>query len=91
MRARPFGFRQITEKTPLDRVIEMFRALGIRYLLVTQNGQLVGILKKKDILEHIELIAKASATAARTRCERCSWTRPRPSWSRRHRSCHITY
>ena len=46
---------QITEKTPLDRVIEMFRALGIRYLLVTQNGQLVGILKKKDILEHIEV------------------------------------
>ena len=43
---------QITEKTPLDRVIEMFRALGIRYLLVTQNRQLVGILKKKDILEH---------------------------------------
>jgi signal-transduction protein with cAMP-binding, CBS, and nucleotidyltransferase domain len=49
---------QITEKTPLDRVIEMFRALGIRYLLVTQNGQLVGILKKKDILEHIELYRK---------------------------------
>ena len=49
---------QITEKTPLDRVIEMFRALGIRYLLVTQNGQLVGILKKKDILEHRELYRK---------------------------------
>jgi len=31
---------------------------GIRYLLVTQNGQLVGILKKKDILEHIELFRK---------------------------------
>ena len=31
---------------------------GIRYLLVTQKGQLVGILKKKDILEHIELFRK---------------------------------
>uniref|UniRef100_A0A0C3SUS8 CBS domain-containing protein n=1 Tax=Guillardia theta (strain CCMP2712) TaxID=905079 RepID=A0A0C3SUS8_GUITC len=49
---------QIVETTPLDRVIEMFRALGLRYLLVTHNGQLVGILKKKDILEHIELYRK---------------------------------
>ena len=34
------------------------RALGIRYLLITRNGQLVGILKKKDILEHIEMYRK---------------------------------
>jgi signal-transduction protein with cAMP-binding, CBS, and nucleotidyltransferase domain len=29
-----------------------------RYLLVTRNGQLVGVLKKKDILEHIEMYRK---------------------------------
>ena len=52
---------QIMETTPLDRVIEMFRGLGLRYLLVTHNGQLVGILKKKDILEHIELYRKGLA------------------------------
>ena len=32
---------QIVETTPLDRVIEMFRALGLRYVLVTRHGQLV--------------------------------------------------
>ena len=46
---------QIRETTPLDKAIEMFRALGLRYLLVTRNGQLIGVLKKKDILEHIEM------------------------------------
>lgn len=52
---------QIGETAPLDRLIEMFRALGLRYLLVTHNGALVGILKKKDILEHIELYRKGMA------------------------------
>jgi len=49
---------QIRETTPLDKAIEMFRALGLRYLLVTRGGQLIGILKKKDILEHIEMYRK---------------------------------
>ena len=49
---------QIVETTPLDRVVEMFRALGLRYLLVTRNGALVGIVKKKDVIEHIELCRK---------------------------------
>lgn len=31
---------------------------GKLWQAVTQNGQLVGILKKKDILEHIELYRK---------------------------------
>eukprot|EP00292_Cryptomonas_paramecium_P027036 CAMPEP_0113670158 /NCGR_PEP_ID=MMETSP0038_2-20120614/4981_1 /TAXON_ID=2898 /ORGANISM="Cryptomonas paramecium" /LENGTH=56 /DNA_ID=CAMNT_0000586143 /DNA_START=48 /DNA_END=218 /DNA_ORIENTATION=- /assembly_acc=CAM_ASM_000170 len=47
------------ESTPLDRIVEMFRALGIRYLLVTRNGQLVGVIKKKDVIEHIEVFRKA--------------------------------
>jgi hypothetical protein len=72
---------QIVEMTPLDRVIEMFKALGLRHLMVTRHGALVyplpplpiqplqlvseppphpppsqvGIIKKKDILEHIQI------------------------------------
>ena len=30
------------------------RGLGLRYLLVTCDGRLVGIIKKKDLLEHLE-------------------------------------
>ena len=34
--------------------VDMVRGLGLRYLLVTADGKLVGIIKKKDLLEHIE-------------------------------------
>jgi len=42
---------QITENTPLHRIHDMFKKLGLRYCLVTRFGKLVGILTKKDILE----------------------------------------
>jgi hypothetical protein len=32
---------QIVEMTPLDRVIEMFKALGLRHLMVTRHVALV--------------------------------------------------
>jgi chloride channel 3/4/5 len=44
----------IFDTTPFDRAVEMVRGLGLRYLLVTSDGKLVGIIKKKDLLEHIE-------------------------------------
>jgi signal-transduction protein with cAMP-binding, CBS, and nucleotidyltransferase domain len=43
---------------------QMFRALGLRYVLVSRHGQLVGIIKKKDILEHIELYHRKGASPA---------------------------
>jgi len=39
---------------PIASVVEMVRGLGLRYLLVTEGGRLVGIIKKKDLLEHME-------------------------------------
>jgi len=44
----------IFDTTPFDRAVDMVRGLGLRYLLVTADGKLVGIIKKKDLLEHIE-------------------------------------
>ena len=46
---------EIVKTTPMSRVLHSFKALGLRYMLVMQHGQLVGIIKKKDLLEHIEL------------------------------------
>jgi len=44
---------QIVETTPLNRVIDTFRALRLRYVLVVRNGALVGITTKRDILRRI--------------------------------------
>jgi len=43
----------ITDQTPMETVVEMFRKLGLRQTLVTHNGRLLGIITKKDILRHI--------------------------------------
>ncbi|PVU87667.1 hypothetical protein BB559_005948 [Furculomyces boomerangus] len=37
--------------TPIDLVIDIFRQLGIRYVLVAKNRVLYGIITKKDVLK----------------------------------------
>lgn len=43
----------VTDQTPMETVIDIFRKLGLRQTLVTSNGRLLGIVTKKDILRHI--------------------------------------
>lgn len=43
----------ITDQTPMETVIDMFRKLGLRQTLVTRNGRVLGIITKKDILRHV--------------------------------------
>eukprot|EP00118_Oscarella_pearsei_P020540 m.223290 g.223290 ORF g.223290 m.223290 type:complete len:844 (+) comp39981_c1_seq22:40-2571(+) len=43
----------VTDSTPMETVIEIFRKMGLRQLLVTHNGRLLGIITKKDVLKHI--------------------------------------
>lgn len=43
----------ITDQTPMETVVDMFRKLGLRQVLVTHNGRLLGIITKKDVLRHI--------------------------------------
>ncbi|CAD5211018.1 unnamed protein product [Bursaphelenchus okinawaensis] len=40
----------VTEQTPMETVIDMFRKLGLRQVLVTRDGRLLGIITKKDVL-----------------------------------------
>merc|ERR1719278_1893437 len=42
----------ITDKTPMETVVNMFRKLGLRQTLVTHNGRLLGIITKKDVIRH---------------------------------------
>lgn len=35
----------------METIIDMFRKLGLRQVLVTQRGRLLGIINKKDILK----------------------------------------
>ena len=44
----------ITDKTPMETVVNMFRKLGLRQTLVTHNGRLLGVITKKDVLRHIK-------------------------------------
>ncbi|XP_015781787.1 H(+)/Cl(-) exchange transporter 3 isoform X2 [Tetranychus urticae] len=47
----------ITDQTPMETVIDMFRKLGLRQVLVTHNGRLLGIITKKDVLRHIKQLS----------------------------------
>ncbi|XP_023681172.1 H(+)/Cl(-) exchange transporter 3 isoform X1 [Paramormyrops kingsleyae] len=44
----------VTDHTPMEIVVDIFRKLGLRQCLVTHNGNLLGIITKKNILEHLE-------------------------------------
>uniref|UniRef100_A0A1I8F7S6 Chloride channel protein n=1 Tax=Macrostomum lignano TaxID=282301 RepID=A0A1I8F7S6_9PLAT len=46
----------VTDQTPMEVVLEMFRKLGLRQTLVTHNGRLLGLITKKDVLRHIEYL-----------------------------------
>ncbi|EDO33333.1 predicted protein [Nematostella vectensis] len=48
---------QITDATPMETVVELFRRVGLRQTLVTHNGRLLGIITKKDVLRHIATLA----------------------------------
>ncbi|KAJ3042853.1 H(+)/Cl(-) exchange transporter 3 [Rhizophlyctis rosea] len=42
----------ITPRFPMEMTMELFKKMGLRYVLVTQNGQLCGVITKKDLLRH---------------------------------------
>ncbi|KAK9703524.1 hypothetical protein K7432_010687 [Basidiobolus ranarum] len=43
-------------KLSMEVVMELFRKMGVRYLLFAQNGKLHGLLTKKDILRHLAVV-----------------------------------
>ncbi|KAI8598693.1 chloride channel [Dissophora ornata] len=43
----------VSHRFPMDQVIVIFRRLGVRYVLCTQHGQLLGLITKKDVLKHL--------------------------------------
>ncbi|KAJ1994705.1 hypothetical protein H4R33_000128 [Dimargaris cristalligena] len=46
--------------TPMFLVIETFKQLGLRYILITRNGQLNGLITKKDVLRHLAALDNRS-------------------------------
>ncbi|XP_026276158.1 H(+)/Cl(-) exchange transporter 5 isoform X2 [Frankliniella occidentalis] len=44
----------ITDQTPMETVVDMFRKLGLRQTLVTHNGRLLGVITKKDVLRYVK-------------------------------------
>uniref|UniRef100_A0AAQ4NQM7 Chloride channel protein n=1 Tax=Gasterosteus aculeatus aculeatus TaxID=481459 RepID=A0AAQ4NQM7_GASAC len=47
----------VTDHTPMEIVVDIFRKMGLRQCLVTHNGRLLGIITKKDILRHMAQMA----------------------------------
>ena len=44
---------QVTPRTPLSSILDMFKKMGFRYVLVSYHGRIVGMLTKKDVLQFI--------------------------------------
>ncbi|XP_061416629.1 H(+)/Cl(-) exchange transporter 4-like isoform X1 [Lethenteron reissneri] len=42
----------LTDQTPMEIVIDIFRKMGLRQCLITHHGRLLGIITKKDLLRH---------------------------------------
>uniref|UniRef100_F7GL81 Chloride channel protein n=1 Tax=Macaca mulatta TaxID=9544 RepID=F7GL81_MACMU len=47
----------VTDHTPMETVVDIFRKLGLRQCLVTRSGRLLGIITKKDVLRHMAQMA----------------------------------
>jgi len=45
----------VTDVTPMDTIIDIFKKLGLRHILVTRKGKLLGIITKKDLLTHLKI------------------------------------
>lgn len=41
---------KVLEHTPMEQIVDLFRKLGLRQLLVSRDGKLLGIITKKDVL-----------------------------------------
>ena len=52
---------QVQEETPVARVYDLFKALGIRYCLVVRESRLIGIITKKDCLNFVREIEHSSS------------------------------
>ena len=52
---------QVTHKTPMTTVVDLFRRMGVRQIMVTRLGRLVGIITKKDVIKHMAFMSKREA------------------------------
>ncbi|KAL7748192.1 hypothetical protein RI367_006376 [Sorochytrium milnesiophthora] len=43
----------VVPKFPMEMTVELFKKMGLRYVLITRNGQLLGLITKKDVLRHL--------------------------------------
>ncbi|KAJ2566828.1 Structural maintenance of chromosomes protein 3 [Coemansia sp. RSA 1822] len=54
----------ISHGTDVNLVAEMFRELGVRYVLVVHHGALLGIITKKDIVRTVRMHSRNQARSA---------------------------
>lgn len=46
----------VTDIYQMDLVIDLFRKMGLRYVIVTNRGKLSGLITKKDVLRHVNMM-----------------------------------
>ncbi|EPY83607.1 chloride channel 3 isoform 1 [Camelus ferus] len=54
----------VTDHTPMEIVVDIFRKLGLRQCLVTHSGTVLGIITKKNMVEHLEELARRTEPLA---------------------------
>lgn len=50
---------RVVKEMPVKEVHEMFRKLGIKLILVEEDGHLVGMITKKSFIDHVDEIERA--------------------------------
>lgn len=59
MDATPFTLHP---RLSMSLVLEIFKKLGLRSILITSRGKLCGIITKKDVLQHVNFLNDPTGT-----------------------------
>lgn len=56
----------VTDQTPMEVVVDLFRKMGLRQTLVTHNGRVLGVITKKDVLKHMKRVSNLETSLLAT-------------------------
>jgi hypothetical protein len=68
---------QVDEETSVERLEEMFLLLGLRFVLVTSNGALTGVVTKKDLLRFLRGVVQAPTSQGSLGTSGATWASAR--------------
>lgn len=62
------SYLSVSLHMPMSTVVEIFRRMGVRTALVIDDGRLVGVISKKDVIRHLELMRDRTLSYVQEKC-----------------------